>query len=112
MMCLYPNAHYLTGGKASTQLGGFSKLDEYHPVCLHDWATLLWFSVTAVVNLNKSDSSTITFLANKRKRPCKDVHEVGQPVWVGGTVELSNVHHIVLILQHRRLGEQYNVQVI
>jgi len=43
------------------------------------------------------------FLANKRKRPCEDVHEVGQPVWVGGTVELSDVHHIVLILQHCRL---------
>ena len=32
MLCLYPNGHYLTGGKASTQLGGFSKLDEYNPV--------------------------------------------------------------------------------
>ena len=24
---------------------------------------------------------------------------------MGGTVELSDVHHIVLILQHRRLGD-------
>ena len=44
-----------------------------------------------------------TFLANKRKRPCEDVHEVRQPVWVGGTVELSDVHHIVLILEHSSL---------
>ena len=53
-----------------------------------------------------------TFLANKRKRPCEDVHEVGQPVWVGGTVELSDVHHIVLILQHRRLGEHVQLCII
>lgn len=58
-----------------------------------------------------SDSNTFsmaaldTFLANKRKRPCEDVHEVRQPVWVGRTVELADVHHVVLILQHRRLDE-------
>ena len=59
-----------------------------------------------MTNLTKfSCEVALTFLSNKRKRPCEYVHEVGQPIWMGGAVELSNVHHIVLVLQHCRLDQ-------
>ena len=43
-----------------------------------------------------------TFLSHKGQGPGEDVHEVGQPVGVRRAVELTDVHHVVLILQHRR----------
>lgn len=43
-----------------------------------------------------------TLLSHKRQRPGEHVHEVWQPVGVRGAVELSDIHHIVFILQHRR----------
>jgi len=45
----------------------------------------------------------LTLLSNERQTPGKDVHEIWQPVRMRSTVELSDVHHIVLILEHRRL---------
>lgn len=39
-----------------------------------------------------------TFLSNKWQRPSENIDEVWQPVRVWGTVELSDIHHIVLIL--------------
>lgn len=44
----------------------------------------------------------VTFLSHEGQRPGEDVHEVWQPVGVGGAVKLSNVHHVVLILQDSR----------
>lgn len=41
-----------------------------------------------------------TFLPNKWQRPGEDIHEIWEPVWVGRTVELPDVHHVVLVLQH------------
>lgn len=41
-----------------------------------------------------------TLFPNKGQRPAEDVHEVGQPVWMRRTVELSDVHNVVFILQH------------
>ena len=38
-----------------------------------------------------------TFLAYKRQRPREHVHEIGQPVGMGWTVELTDIHHIVLV---------------
>ena len=90
-------------------MGVFSEL--YNPAFYTIERLGCGLTFTAAVNLRNSDGNTLTFFSNKRKRPCEDVHEVGQPVWVGGTVELADVHHIVLILQHCRLGEQYYVHV-
>ena len=42
-----------------------------------------------------------TFLANKREGPGEDIHEVREPVGVWAAVELSDVHHIILVLEHR-----------
>ncbi|KAI8035088.1 hypothetical protein M5D96_012181 [Drosophila gunungcola] len=42
-------------------------------------------------------------LAHEGQRPGEHVHEVGQPVRVRRAVELPDVHHVVLVLQHRRL---------
>lgn len=50
-------------------------------------------------------------LSNERQRPGEDVHEVGEPVRVRGAVELSNVHDVVLILQHSGLIV-VNIEVI
>lgn len=47
---------------------------------------------------------TSTFLADKWQGPGENVHEVGQPVRVRWAVELSDVHHVVLVLQHCRCG--------
>ena len=44
-------------------------------------------------------SLTLTFFPYKWQRPCEDIHEVRQPVWVLHSIELTNVHHIVLILE-------------
>jgi len=41
----------------------------------------------------------ITFFANKRKAPGENIHEVGQPIWVRTTIELANIHYIILVLQ-------------
>lgn len=40
----------------------------------------------------------LTFLADKRQGPCENVHEIGQPVGMRRTVELPNIHHVVLVL--------------
>ena len=45
----------------------------------------------------------LTLLADKRQTPCENVHEVGQPIRVRTTVELSDVHDIVFVLQHSSL---------
>ena len=41
-----------------------------------------------------------TFFSYEWQRPGEDVHEVGQPVGMLHCVELTNVHHIILILEH------------
>lgn len=41
-----------------------------------------------------------TFLPNEGQGPGEDIHEVRQPVGVRRTVELPNVHDIILIFQH------------
>lgn len=43
-----------------------------------------------------------TFFSHKGEGPSEDIHEVGQPVRVWRAVELPDVHHIVLVLQHSR----------
>ena len=43
-----------------------------------------------------------TFLSDERQTPREHVHEVRQPVRMGRTVKLANVHHIVLIFQNGR----------
>ena len=43
-----------------------------------------------------------TFLPDKGEGPGENVHEVGQPVGVVHCVELTYVHHIVLVLQDGR----------
>ena len=52
-----------------------------------------------------------TFLADEGEGPGEHVHEVGQPVGVGRTVELPDVHHVILVLQHRRLQMEVEVEV-
>lgn len=44
---------------------------------------------------------SLTFLSDEGQRPGEHVHEVGQPVGVRGAVKLPDVHHIILIFQHR-----------
>ena len=44
-----------------------------------------------------------TFFSDEWKGPGEDVHEVGQPVGVGGAVELADVHDVVLVLEYGRL---------
>ena len=39
-----------------------------------------------------------TFFTDKWKRPCEDVHKVGEPVGMGRGIELANVHDIILVL--------------
>lgn len=48
-----------------------------------------------------------TLFPHKRQRPGKDVHEVRQPVRVRRAVELTDVHYVVLIFQHRRWKHKY-----
>lgn len=48
-----------------------------------------------------SSTFDLTFFPDKGQRPGEDVHKVGQPVGVGGAVKLPDVHHIVLVFQHR-----------
>ena len=43
-----------------------------------------------------------TFLSDEGEGPGEDIHEVGQPVGVVHRIELTNVHHIVLVLQDGR----------
>jgi len=47
-----------------------------------------------------------TFFSDERQRPGEDVKEVWQPVGVRYTCELTDIHHIVLILQYRRYTDQ------
>ena len=47
-----------------------------------------------------------TFFAYKWQTPRKNVHEVGQPIWMRTTVELSDVHNIVLVFKHSSLVEK------
>ena len=42
----------------------------------------------------------LTLFPHEGQRPREDVHEVGQPVRVLHCVELADVHHVVLVLQH------------
>jgi hypothetical protein len=51
-----------------------------------------------------STKLNLTFFTNKWQGPCEHIHEVGQPVWVWGAVELSNVHDVILILKYCRLA--------
>ena len=44
-----------------------------------------------------------TFFAYKWQTPRKNVHEVGQPIGMRTTVELSDVHNIVLVFKHSSL---------
>lgn len=53
----------------------------------------------------------LTFFSNKGQTPGEHVHEVWQPVWVGRTVELSDVHNIVLIFENGSLVVVY-VEVV
>lgn len=51
--------------------------------------------------MTESQQRSLTFLSNEWQRPGEHVHEVGQPVRVRGAVKLPDVHHIILIFQHR-----------
>lgn len=44
-----------------------------------------------------------TFFTDKRQRPSKNVHEIWQPVRMWRTVELSDVHNVVLVFEYSRL---------
>jgi hypothetical protein len=44
-----------------------------------------------------------TFFAYKWQTPRENVHEVGQPIGMRTTVELSDVHNIVLVFKHSSL---------
>ena len=52
------------------------------------------------------ESQGLTFLPNEGEGPGEDIHEVGQPVGVVHRIELTNVHHIVLVLQDGRCRGQ------
>lgn len=41
-----------------------------------------------------------TFFPNKWQGPSENIHEVWKPVWMRRTVELPDIHNIVLILQY------------
>lgn len=43
-----------------------------------------------------------TLFTDEWQAPCKDVHEVGQPVRMGCTIELSDIHHVAFVLQDGR----------
>ena len=49
-----------------------------------------------------NDSKGLTFLPDEGEGPGENIHEVGQPVGVVHRIELTNVHHIVLVLQDGR----------
>ena len=53
-----------------------------------------------------NDSKGLTFLPDEGEGPGEDIHEVGQPVGVVHGIELTNVHHIVLVLQDGRCRGQ------
>ncbi len=42
-------------------------------------------------------------LSYERKRPGEDIHKVRKPVRMGRTVELTDIHHIVLVLENSGL---------
>lgn len=46
---------------------------------------------------------SLTLLPHERQAPSEDVHEIGEPVWMRCTVELSDVHHIGLVFENSRL---------
>ena len=54
-------------------------------------------------NFSRFFNGLFTFFTDKRQTPCENVHEVGQPIRVRTTVELSDVHDIVFVLQHSSL---------
>ena len=49
-------------------------------------------------NVMRLSLSTLTFLSHEGQGPGEDIHEVGQPVGVLHGIELTDVHHVVLIL--------------
>ena len=53
----------------------------------------------------------ITLFADKRQRPRKDVHKVGQPVRVLTCVKLADVEHVGLVLEDSALVT-INVEVV
>lgn len=56
-------------------------------------------------------SSKPTLFTDERKRPRKDIHEIRQPIGVGGAVKLPNIHNVTFIFQHRGLVV-INVKVV
>lgn len=48
-----------------------------------------------------------TLLSHEGQGPREDIHEVGEPVGVRGAVELADVHHVVLVFQHRRCAQKH-----
>ncbi len=40
-----------------------------------------------------------TLLSYERETPSKGVHEIGQPVWMGCRVELSDIKNVAFILE-------------
>lgn len=48
-------------------------------------------------------TESLTLLANEWKTPGEDVHEIREPIWMRRAVELSDVHHVALVLQDSRL---------
>ena len=41
-----------------------------------------------------------TFFPNKRQGPGENIHEIWKPIWMRRTIELPDIHDIVLILQY------------
>lgn len=53
------------------------------------------------INLSKIyNLCLITFFTNKGKRPSEDIHEVWKPIGMWWAIELTNIHHIILVLQN------------
>jgi len=44
-----------------------------------------------------------TLLPNKWQTPRERIHEVGEPIWIGGVMKLSNVKDVILVLEDGRL---------
>lgn len=61
------------------------------------------WSNNLIINFFERGAKALTFFTYKRQGPREHVHEVGQPIRMRWTVELPDIHHVVLILQHCRL---------
>ena len=57
---------------------------------------------TGFWKINSDDDlfELVTFFSDEGQGPREHIHEVGQPVRMGWTVELPDVHNIVLVLQY------------